>query len=146
MTALQAKATAERWKIANDDEDYVYPRFAQAFGEPIDREHTPHLIPLLNRVERDVSRPVFAAKDHFRWLRPYQRIQLTRVCGEAVPPAPDLNADERSSYPSGHSAYGWAAALAVWSRLRLSTKLRCSREATTTASAVSSAVCISRAI
>lgn len=113
VETLQAKTTPDRWSSANEDEAYVYPRFEAVFGGTIDRTHSPQLVHLLNRVERDVGIPTFAAKRDFARLRPFQRIQLTRVCGVGTPPPPDPNPTERSSYPSGHSAYGWAAALVL---------------------------------
>lgn len=113
VVTLQTTATPERWKSASDDEEYLYPRFVDAFGGPIDREHTPRLVHLLNRLERDVAIPVFASKRRFERLRPYQRLQLTRVCGEQVPPVPNPDSKDRNSYPSGHSAYGWAASLVL---------------------------------
>lgn len=100
-----------RWKTALADDAYLYPRFEAAYGEPIDRAHDPVLVNLLNRAMKDVANPVFRAKAEYRRLRPYQRFQLIRVCGEAQPPAPDLSTQERSSYPSGHAAYGWLTAL-----------------------------------
>ncbi len=110
---LQKQADAARWEAANADAASIYPRFAGVFGGQIDRAETPRLIHLLNRVERDVSIPVFAAKEVFRRPRPFQRAQLTRVCGLDTPPPPDPDPKDRSSYPSGHSAYGWAAAMVL---------------------------------
>ncbi|AGH50033.1 membrane-associated phospholipid phosphatase [Sphingomonas sp. MM-1] len=102
---------AARRAVAEEDGAWLYDRFAEAFGRPIRRDSAPALVALLNRVERQVSGPVFAAKkDHGR-TRPYQRLQLSHVCGEVKAPAPDPDAKKRTSYPSGHSAYGWAAAL-----------------------------------
>lgn len=113
MMWLQANTTPDRWKMASKDADYVYPQFASAFGAPIDRTHAPRLIHMLNRVERDVATSAFAAKREFPRARPFQRFQLARVCGFNIAPPPDANPGERSSYPSGHSAYGWAAALVL---------------------------------
>jgi acid phosphatase (class A) len=113
IMALQSDVSPERWKTANDDDAFVYPRFDEAFGGPIDRAHAPRLVHLLNRVMHDVSTPTFAAKKVFARLRPYQRYQLTRVCGETAAPAPVAEPEDRSSYPSGHEAYGWALALVL---------------------------------
>jgi acid phosphatase (class A) len=113
VLALQTGADADRWKTANQDDAYVYPRFDEAFGGPIDRAHAPKLVALLNRVIRDVAAPTFAAKQVYLRARPYQRVQLARVCGEDPAPAPEPDPKERSSYPSGHSAYGWITALVL---------------------------------
>ncbi|HEX2812693.1 MAG TPA: phosphatase PAP2 family protein [Sphingopyxis sp.] len=60
---------------------------------------------------RDAADPVWTAKDIFQRPRPYQRYQLTRRCGSSPIPAPDKEPRGGSSYPSGHSVYGWATAL-----------------------------------
>ncbi len=111
VLSLQTAADDTRWQAANQDDAFVYPRFDAAFGSPIDRIHAPRLVALLNRAIRDVAAPTFAAKGVFLRVRPYQRVQLSRVCGENPAPAPEANPKERSSYPSGHAAYGWTTAL-----------------------------------
>jgi acid phosphatase (class A) len=103
--------TADRRESATLDGEYVYPRFDAAFGRPVDRTTSPTLIRMLNRALRDVSAATFAAKDHFQRPRPYQRLQLRHLCGIAAPPKPEPHPTTGSSYPSGHSAYGWAAAM-----------------------------------
>jgi acid phosphatase (class A) len=113
VMGLQTGADAGRWKTALDDDAYVFPRFDDAFGQPIDREHTPRLVALLNRVIKDAAAPVFQAKGDFHRARPYQRYQLARVCGADAAPAPDPNPSDLSSYPSGHAAYGWIVALVL---------------------------------
>jgi acid phosphatase (class A) len=111
--AIERFQTVEdaRWHVAEEDDRFVYPRFEEAFGRRIDRKSTPTLVMLLNRALRDVSATTFAAKDHFSRPRPFQRMQLTRVCDEPVVPKPEPHATSGSSYPSGHSAYGWAVAM-----------------------------------
>ena len=113
VKALQATATPERWTLAESDDKYVYPEFEAALGQPIDRQHTPKLIYLLNNAIHDVGPPTWAAKKAFGRRRPYQRWQVARACGQATPPPPTADPDERSSYPSGHTAYGWTAALVL---------------------------------
>lgn len=108
----EQSASEERWRSANLDSEYVYPRFEEAFGSPIDREAAPDLVAMLNRALIDVSSATFAAKGYFKRPRPFERVQLRRVCTEAKPPKPKKPpAPVGSSYPSGHSAYGWAAAM-----------------------------------
>jgi acid phosphatase (class A) len=108
---FQAEIASDRWNVAELDSKMVYPRFADAFGKPIDRSHSPRLVQLLNRVMRDAADPVWTAKDIFQRPRPYQRYQLTRRCGSSPVPAPDHEPRGGSSYPSGHTVYGWATAL-----------------------------------
>jgi acid phosphatase (class A) len=103
--------SGERWHSAELDSEFVYPRFDEAFGRPIDRKTSPVLVTLLNRALRDVSHTTFTAKEHFQRPRPYQRVQLKHVCGEAVAPKPETRPSGGSSYPSGHSVYGWAVAM-----------------------------------
>ena len=113
VKTLQSEATDARWQQAQTDGLYLYPQFETAFGGPIDREHAPHLVHLLNEALRDVSLPTTAGKGYFARPRPYQRLKLARVCLEAggpgllVPPDPT----DRNSYPSGHAANGWTTAL-----------------------------------
>ncbi len=102
---------ATRRQTAELDGQFVYPRFVDAFGGPIDRHASPALITLLNRAIRDVSQTTFAAKEKFHRPRPFQRFQLEHVCGEDTAPKPEPNPTQGSSYPSGHSAYGWAVAM-----------------------------------
>ena len=113
VKTLQAGASEDRWKQAETDAKYLFPQFEAAFGGPIDRQHSPHLVHLLNEALRDVSLPANAGKGYFARTRPYQRLQLTRTCDEwAGPgPAPPIDPTDRSSYPSGHSAAGWTTAL-----------------------------------
>lgn len=110
---LQTEVDAARWQVGELDSKMVYPRFAEAFGRPIDRSHSPRLIHLLNRTMRDAADPVWSAKEAFQRPRPYQRYQLTRRCGSKPVPAPDTEPRGGSSYPSGHTLYGWATALVL---------------------------------
>ena len=107
----EVPSTSARWAVAQADDASVYDRFSEAFGLPIDREHTPLLVQLLNRVERDVGKPTFDAKEFYQRPRPFQRFQLSKVCGEDPAPRAERNPVGGSSHPSGHAAYGWAAAL-----------------------------------
>lgn len=102
-----------RWHSAELDGEFVYPRFEEALGKPIDRNTSPALVMLLNRALRDVAATTFAAKEHFQRPRPFQRVALKRVCGEEKPPKPQVRPMGGSSYPSGHSAYGWAVAMVL---------------------------------
>lgn len=109
----QAETGEARWAVAQEDSDWLYDRFAEVFGAPITRDRTPILVNLLNRSVRQTGKPVFEAKDVYKRARPYQRLQLARVCGKGAAPAPDPDAAKRTSYPSGHSSYGWTTALVL---------------------------------
>jgi acid phosphatase (class A) len=100
-----------RFEMAKLDEQQLYPRFAQAFGRPIDQKTSPALVALLDRALLDVDTTASAAKDHFHRPRPYQRMQLTRVCNRNDAPAPEERPMHGASYPSGHSTRGWTVAM-----------------------------------
>lgn len=104
---------AQRRQQAELDGGLLYDRFAEALGQPIRRDTLPALLLLLNRAEKQVGAPAFAAKDLYRRPRPYQRLELGQVCGRTGTSKPDPDASKRTSYPSGHSAYGWTAALVL---------------------------------
>lgn len=100
-----------RWQLANADVKMSYDRFAQAFGTDINSVDTPLLVHLLDRVEQDVQAVAFSAKSFYDRPRPYQRFQMEHVCGTEHVPAPEVPLRGGSSYPSGHTSFGWASVL-----------------------------------
>lgn len=105
---------AARRALAEQDGKLLYDQFEQALGaKPIRRDSLPVLVEVLNRAVKQVGGPAFAAKNVYRRLRPYQRLALAHVCGRAEGSQPDPDATQRTSYPSGHTAYGWTAALVL---------------------------------
>ena len=110
VEALQ-KASPARRELAALDEKFVYSRFDEVLGRPIDRKTTPVLVNLLNRAMRDVGATAFPAKDYFQRPRPFQLLQLEHTCSSEPPPKPEANPTRGSSYPSGHSSGGWAVAM-----------------------------------
>lgn len=110
------QVSEDRYRQAEADADNLYSSFESAFGMPLNRGRMPRTLALLHRAIAETSNAVFAAKDRFRRLRPYQRFQVSRVCGQAVAPRPDPNSVNRESYPSGHAAFGWMTA-SILSRL-----------------------------
>jgi acid phosphatase (class A) len=100
-----------RWQLADLDANALYPRFEQAFGRPIDKKLSPALVKLLDRAIDDVDSTASAAKDHFHRPRPFQRLQLQRVCDKSKPPKPEAHPTHGTSYPSGHSTHGWTVAM-----------------------------------
>ena len=104
-------ADAERFESARLDEEQLYPRFEKAFGRPIDPKTSPILVALLNRALLDVDATAAAAKDHFHRPRPFQRMQLRRVCNRGDAPKPEDHPLHGASYPSGHSVHGWTVAM-----------------------------------
>jgi acid phosphatase (class A) len=110
VEAYQA-VDADRWQAADLDQNELYPRFAEAFGRPIDKKTSPALIALLDRAVIDAEATALPAKDHFHRPRPFQRLQLQRVCDKSSPPKPEAHPTSGSSYPSGHSMRGWMVAM-----------------------------------
>lgn len=110
VEALQA-VDDTRWHTAELDQKDLYPRFTQAFGKPIDHQTSPALVALLDRAIGDANTTAGAAKDYFHRPRPFQRLQLQRVCEKSAPPKPETNPTSGDGYPSGHSVRGWTVAM-----------------------------------
>jgi len=105
------KADEARFQSAKLDQEELYPRFAEAFGHPIDKSTTPALVALLDRALLDVNATASAAKNYFHRERPFQRLKLQRVCSKAAAVMPAAYAMRDPSYPSGHSTHGWTVAM-----------------------------------
>jgi len=99
-----------RWALAAEDAELRFPEAAGTFscslGIPITEKDTPHLYMLLRRTLADAGLSTYAAKDKYRRKRPFMENK-----------APTCTPDEEKhlmkdgSYPSGHTAIGWAWAL-----------------------------------
>ena len=116
VAAIRARQQldAARVQQAQADGNWLYDSFAAALGVPsIRREQFPALVRLLNRSVKNVGGPAFAAKAAYPRLRPYQRLENIHVCGQAAGSKPDPDAKRQTSYPSGHSSYGWTTALVL---------------------------------
>ena len=100
-----------RWQMADLDAAQLYPRFEEAFGRPIDKKTSPALVALLDRAIEDVDATASPAKDYFHRPRPFQRLQLQRVCDKSTAPKPEAHPTQGDSYPSGHSTHGWTVAM-----------------------------------
>jgi acid phosphatase (class A) len=110
VEALQTVDDA-RWQMAELDANELYSRFAADFGRPIDKKTSPALVALLDRALLDVDATASAAKDYYHRPRPFQRLQLQRVCDKKAPPKPEEHPTRGTSYPSGHSTHGWTVAM-----------------------------------
>lgn len=109
---IHRSASADRYQVARDDDAQVYVRFADQLGFTPDRETTPALVALLNRVASDAFAVAGEAKAKSPRLRPFQVTQLKRVCGQERAPAPDPKA-KGTGYPSGHASVAWTTALVL---------------------------------
>ncbi len=96
--------------LALSDYDLRFPHaagtFSCALNTPITEQDTPHLYVLLRRTLTDVALSTYAAKDHYNRKRPFV-LNNEPIC------APETKAmlEKDGSYPSGHTAVGWAWAL-----------------------------------
>jgi acid phosphatase (class A) len=108
--ALPLRESA-RWKLATRDADYKSPHavdaFACAIGVTISPEATPHLYILLRRSLIDAGVATFKAKNAYNRTRPFVAAHDDTICS----PEEAAFLSKNGSYPSGHSAYGWAWAL-----------------------------------
>ncbi|QKX00510.1 phosphatase PAP2 family protein (plasmid) [Agrobacterium sp. CGMCC 11546] len=109
--AAALRGTA-RWDLAIRDaslasEDAI-GAFECAAGIDISRTETPRLYQLIQRVMVDTGTSTDGAKRRYQALRPFV------VNGETMC-TPDEDAELRAdgSYPSGHTALGWGAALVL---------------------------------
>ncbi|MFT5699175.1 MAG: acid phosphatase (class A) [Desulforhopalus sp.] len=99
-----------RWTLATKDAVLMFPEAASTFscvlGIPITEKDTPHLYMLLRRTLADAGLSTYTAKNKYQRKRPFMK-NNEPIC------TPDEEEDLRKdgSYPSGHTAIGWAWAL-----------------------------------
>lgn len=99
-----------RWKLAIEDADLKFPDAAETFscalGIPITEQGTPHLYMLLRRTLTDAGLSTYTAKKHYQRARPFMGNG-----GPICTPEEAAGLRRDGSYPSGHTAIGWAWAL-----------------------------------
>ena len=99
-----------RWVLAAKDAVLEFPQaagtFSCALNAPITEQETPHLYMLLRRTLADAGNATKRAKDYYSRPRPYM-VNKEPSCTPDAEPALAKN----GSYPSGHTAIGWAWAL-----------------------------------
>jgi acid phosphatase (class A) len=99
-----------RWKLAAADAQLSFPEAAGAFscalGVPITQKDTPQLFRLLRRTLTDAGLSTYAAKNHYQRTRPFM-VNKESTCT----PKEEGQLKTDGSYPSGHTAIGWAWAL-----------------------------------
>jgi len=105
--ALQGTA---RWDLAAKDADLHFPQAAGTFScvlnAPITEQETPHLYMLLRRTVADAGLASYTAKNHYNRTRPFV-VNNEPTCT----PGDEEDLRNDGSYPSGHTAIGWAWAL-----------------------------------
>jgi acid phosphatase (class A) len=107
--SLALRGTA-RWDLAVEDANLMFPQtagtFSCAINAPITEQQTPQLYRLLRRSLADAGFSTYAAKNHYQRARPFV-VNKEPSCT----PADEDRLLESTSYPSGHTAIGWAWAL-----------------------------------
>ena len=101
-----------RWDLAARDANLNFPAAASiyscALGVPISKEETPRLYTLLHRTLTDAGLATYRAKNHYQRPRPFT-VNNQPMCT----PEDDELLRKDGSYPSGHTAAGWAWALVL---------------------------------
>jgi acid phosphatase (class A) len=101
-----------RWELATRDAVLRFPELAETFScalnAPIDEVRMPRLVHLLRRTLSDAGRSTTAAKNHYQRARPFM-VNDQPICTPSSAEALRGN----GSYPSGHSAIGFALALVL---------------------------------
>ncbi len=99
-----------RKEQATKDAILAFPEAADAFNIVLDveisEENTPHLYMILRRTLADAGLSTYTAKNHYQRARPFM-INNTPICT----PEEEAGLRKDGSYPSGHTAIGWAWAL-----------------------------------
>jgi acid phosphatase (class A) len=95
---------------AVEDAILMFPQAADTFscalGVTTSQKHTPHLYLLLRRTLSDAGFSTYHAKNHYQRQRPFM-VNNEPICT----PANKEFLISNGSYPSGHTAIGWAWAL-----------------------------------
>ena len=99
-----------RWKLAIEDANLMFPEaagtFSCALGIQISEQETPHLYMLLRRTLTDAGLSTYTAKNQYQRKRPFM-LNKEPICT----PEEEAQLRKDGSYPSGHTAIGWAWAL-----------------------------------
>lgn len=95
-----------RWQLATEDANQVAEAFSCALNAPITKKDTPLLYMLLRRVCMDASFATSQTKKKYKRSRPFI-VNNQPICTPEVKEWLKGN----GSYPSGHTACGWACAL-----------------------------------
>jgi acid phosphatase (class A) len=101
-----------RWDLARTDADLAFPQpaknFSCAMGVDIDEKKTPHLYRLMQKVLTDAGLSTYGVKNTYNRTRPF----VVHNEGTCFPDQEPLLRND-GSYPSGHTAAGWAWALVL---------------------------------
>jgi len=99
-----------RWDIAAKDAVLSFPEAAETFScvlnIPVTEKDTPHLYMLLRRTLADAGLSTYTAKNKYQRKRPFMQNDEPTCT-----PEEESSLRKDGSYPSGHTAIGWAWAL-----------------------------------
>jgi len=99
-----------RWELAIEDANLMFPEAANTFscalGIPVTEQDTPRLYMLLRRTLADAGLSTYTAKNKYQRKRPFMK-NNEPTCT----PDEEAHLMKDGSYPSGHTAIGWAWAL-----------------------------------
>ena len=108
--AAVALSGGPRWALATEDAELKFPQAAEVFscslGVKVAAEATPRLYTLLRRTMVDAGLSTYPTKNKYNRARPFT-VNGAPICT----PAEEQMLRNDGSYPSGHSAIGWAWAL-----------------------------------
>ncbi|NQT78750.1 MAG: phosphatase PAP2 family protein [Bacteroidetes bacterium] len=100
----------DRKEQATKDAILAFPEATEAFNMVLDikisEETTPHLYMILRRTLADAGLSTYGAKNHYQRMRPFM-VNNAPICT----PEEEDGLRKDGSYPSGHTAIGWAWAL-----------------------------------
>ena len=106
---IKLKGT-ERWYLAIADANLHFPEAAGTFScslnAPISKAETPILYRMLQKTVIDAGLSTYNAKDEYERVRPFIQNKLP-----SCTPEEEARLKYSGSYPSGHTAIGWAWAL-----------------------------------
>jgi acid phosphatase (class A) len=109
-TKAVASNDTVRFKQAKSDAYLYFPEAALSFqstvGIEISESKTPKLYMLMRRTLTDAALSTYTAKNHYKRKRPFM-VNNTPTCS----PSDEEQLRKDGSYPSGHTAIGWAWAL-----------------------------------
>lgn len=104
---MKALRNGPRGVLATQDAELRFPAAAEAFactlGVAISQEATPHLTTLLRRSLSDAGGSTYGAKNKYQRTRPFVHYKEG-----SCTPASESRLAKDGSYPSGHSALGYA--------------------------------------
>lgn len=108
--STRALISTPRWTVAIKDANLHFPEAPEAFScaldAPITKDAMPNLYTLMHRTLTDAGYATYAAKNKYKRTRPFLVNQQT-----SCTPNEEAKLAKDGSYPSGHTAIGWAWAL-----------------------------------